>query len=247
MTMREIAPGLWAHATGAAWLPEARAALAADIHLGYAWALRRRGQLAPPAGGGVRAKLERMLDELQPRTLVALGDLVHAPRPGEEERRGIEELAAMICSRTGLIIVRGNHDRALARDFPALAGRLVDRWEAAGWLAVHGDVLEAAPEQARLILGHFHPAIAVRDAAGVAVRVPAFLAFPRAVVLPAFSPLAAGWDLRRGLPEALRPFESQGRPRAWAVSGHAVAGPLACGRRAQSVPPGGSMRKPGAR
>lgn len=220
MIMPELHPGLQAHPSGALWLPAAGAALLADVHLGYAWAMRRRGQLGPPVSAGVGERLERLLQELQPRLLVVLGDLVHAPRPGAEEQAAIERQIASLRAHAGLLLVRGNHDRGFARDFAHLELPAVEEWAFGGWRAVHGD--QAGPGQ-RLILGHFHPAVSIRDAAGARMRLPAFLVFPNAVVLPAFSPLAAGFDVRRGLPAGLRAIVGAGRPGVWATSGTAVA------------------------
>lgn len=195
----EIAPGCFAHASGALWLRECRTALIADAHLGYGWAQRRRGELGPVRDDAARAKLDRVIDELTPGALVFLGDVVHAPRPGRDERASIEAILSSLAARLPLTVVRGNHDRAFARDFAGLGIPVVEEWSADGLVAIHGDRprKEAAP---CTVFGHLHPSLTIRDDAGAGLRVPVFLTAPGIIVLPAFSAFAAGLDLRRPLP-----------------------------------------------
>src|SRR5690349_3818652 len=80
-SLLQIRPGMFAHASGALWLDEIRTLIAADVHLGYGWALRRRGQLGPVGDDKVCQKLISVVKELAPEEIVFLGDLVHAPRP----------------------------------------------------------------------------------------------------------------------------------------------------------------------
>ena len=54
-----LLPGLAAHPSGALWIPESRTLLVADLHLGYGWAQRRRGELGPLAD--FRAAIREML------------------------------------------------------------------------------------------------------------------------------------------------------------------------------------------
>jgi putative SbcD/Mre11-related phosphoesterase len=191
-----------AHPSGALWIPETRTVLVADVHLGYSFAQRRRGELGPLADAVAKEKLLRLADELSPREFVFLGDLVHAPRPSSPEREWIEDLLTQISLRARMIAVRGNHDRAFAREFGHLPIKNVDTWSAPGILALHGDRLATSPipEAATLIMGHLHPSLALRDASGANQRVPLFLVSPHCIVLPAFSPFARGFDVGAGLP-----------------------------------------------
>lgn len=221
--MIEALPGAEVHPSGALWLPAGRTALIADVHLGYAWALRRRGQLAPPVGGGVETRLRTLLDDLRPETLVVLGDLVHAPRPAPEERAAIEAVVDELRQRTRLLLVKGNHDRGFERDFAHLRIPVAESWQAPGWFAIHGDRWVAPPEGHCLVAGHFHPAVTVRDAAGAGRRLPAVIAYPQMVLLPAFSPLAAGAAPRRTLPHEWRTLAGKTKPTIIVVTGATAA------------------------
>ena len=186
-----------AHPAGALWLPESETVIIADVHLGYSWAQRRRG-----ADFRTREKLFALCDELHPAQIVFLGDLVHARRPCSEERAWLEETLNRLAQCAHIIAVRGNHDRAFAKEFGHLPLTHSEAWCNAAITAVHGDRLASAaiPEHAALVLGHLHPCLGVRDAAGATQKLPVFLVSPHCIVLPAFSPFARGYDIACGFP-----------------------------------------------
>jgi hypothetical protein len=193
------------HASGALWLPDLRTAILADLHLGYAWAQRRRGELGPLTSGSAAVRLRRALEELRPQRVVLLGDLYHASRPSAAERRMVEDALSAIAGE--LVLVRGNHDRKIERDFAKAA---VAEWSAPGIVAAHGD---AIPEtDGLLILGHFHPVAKLRDAAGASRRYPVFVLGARVCLLPALSDFSVG-TLWREIPVDVGP-----RPRVFALT-----------------------------
>jgi metallophosphoesterase superfamily enzyme len=199
------------HPSGALWLPEQGTALIADLHLGFAWAQRRRGELWPLTDAGVRSALEALCDELQPKRLVLVGDIIHAPRPSLEEARVIDDTIASLHARTELICVAGNHDRG--QDYPS-------EWRTGGIRAIHGDSLPDAPENGVLtVVGHFHPIMKLRDVSTVKRRHRAFLKGNGLLVLPAFSPFASGCDMRDDMPAALRNWFGTGDVAVTITSG----------------------------
>ncbi|MDQ2841277.1 MAG: metallophosphoesterase [Acidobacteriota bacterium] len=203
--MVSLLAGLCAHPSSALWLPATRTAILADVHLGYSWAQRRRGELGPLADFRTREKLLATVDALEPSEIVFLGDLVHAPRPCGPEREWIEGTLSELSQRAALVAVRGNHDRAFAREFGHLPVTLCEHWSNPLVNAVHGDRLKIAPitDQKTLIVGHLHPCLGIIDAAGASQKLPVFLANRACVVLPAFSPFARGYDILSGLPDDL--------------------------------------------
>lgn len=224
-----ISRELYAHASGALWVPETRTAIIADLHLGYSWAQRRRGELGPLADARTREKLLGVRDQLQPSRYVFLGDVVHAPRPCEPERAWIEEILRALASGAELIAVRGNHDRRFAAEFAHLPFEDVGTWSERSVTAAHGDRMDFAwPQDHTLILGHLHPALAIRDSSGAGHKVPVFLANRRCLVLPAFSPFARGYDIISGLPAELADCFGAEEIQVYAATGKKVArlGPL---------------------
>jgi hypothetical protein len=139
-----VLPGLQAHASGAVWLPESRTVIIADLHLGYSWAQRRRGELGPLADTRTREKLLGCRDELRPERFVFLGDIVHAPRSCEPEREWIIETLRQLSRGAELIAVRGNHDRQFAAEFADLKLIHVEAWSHQLLTAIHGDRFEFA-------------------------------------------------------------------------------------------------------
>ena len=134
----------------------------------------------------------------------------------------MEHTLQALAARVEIIAVRGNHDRAFARDYASLGIRVVENWKGAGLMAMHGDRLPAGPSAERVVIGHIHPAFGVRDDAGHTRRIPVFLVGARAYVLPAFSPLAAGFDVSEGLPPAIRELCGPGGIEVIAATGNRV-------------------------
>ena len=214
----DLGEGRYAHASGALWLPDLRTAVLADVHLGFGWALRRRGQLGPVHDPAIEMKLAGVVAELKPETVVFLGDLVHAPRPTPAEREIVERAIGSLNAR--VIVVLGNHDRGFTRDYPKLPVEVCQEWRPPGLIAVHGD--RSLPEGRHVIAGHIHPALGILDDAGASRRMPVFVAGEQLTLLPAFSTMAAGFDIWAGLP-----FE-MGDPKIVAASGKraVLLGPL---------------------
>jgi hypothetical protein len=219
----EIAPGRIAHGSGALFLLESRTLMIADAHLGYGFAQRRRGQLGPTTDGGILDRLQAVLDFFEPSETVFLGDTVHAPSPMAAEREFIESVLRSILEKSKVRVVQGNHDRAVVRDFGHLPIEVAPSWREGNLLGLHGDRLRLElPDAGHYLLGHLHPAINLRDDAGVNRRVPAFLVSKTATVLPAFSPFAAGMDVSKtSLPKEVKAI--LGRHEIYVATGRQVA------------------------
>lgn len=219
----EIHPGLLAHASGALWIEEIATAVIADLHLGYSWAQRRRGELGPLADERTRAKLLAMRDSLRPRQIVFLGDVVHAPRSCVPEREWIEGTMRDLSATSGLVVVRGNHDRRFASEFSELGCQTVESFSHASVTMVHGDRWNFHwPEGHMLVLGHIHPSLSVRDASGARHKLPVFVAGKRCMVLPAFSPFARGYNMACGIPSELARHLCESEAQTYAVTGKRV-------------------------
>jgi DNA ligase-associated metallophosphoesterase len=217
--MIEMRDGMWAHASGALWLAGDETLLIADAHLGYGWAMRRRGQLGPVRDREAVEKLREVVIEMNPRVVVFLGDLVHAPRPSSHEAILLSGVFEWLASRVEVILVEGNHDRSFRRDFGHLPVAVTREWTSGSIRAVHGDRLEPSQTALHTVLGHFHPAVSVRDPAGAKHRLPAFVFDGSYTVMPAFSPFAAGADLGKGLPAEMKCLFADGVARVVAVTG----------------------------
>src|SRR5262249_44372410 len=126
------------------------------------------------------ARLDALLGRVSFDRLVVAGDLVESRRPCPRTARDVAALTRRLADRgVTLVALAGNHDP------PFLAA--AETLEGAGRAVAHGHRPVSAR---RTITGHHHP---VLRAGGVCA--PCFLVGPAAVVLPAFSPNAAGVGL----------------------------------------------------
>jgi putative SbcD/Mre11-related phosphoesterase len=181
-----------------------KTAVIADVHLGYEWARGSAGDCIPPHSlAETVAKLAAMRKRSRFRRLVIAGDVVESPRPCARTAADLGRLCLWLRDRgVELVLIPGNHDRSLpamaARDgFPAAGVMVEPSLVVDGWTIEHGHRPATAD---RLISGHHH---LVLRAAGQAA--PCFLAGPERIILPAFSPNAAGLDvLSARLPTAFR-------------------------------------------
>lgn len=196
----EIKPGLWLDARRALFLAETQTLVAADLHLGYAWAHRHGGQLLPvSAPEDAPQRLLALIESYAPREVVLLGDIVHRAVAVEALQAELCELINTLHARLRLILVAGNHDRHLRRllDECGLDLPLQTEHRCGKYLLVHGDarrVENAAP--GCVIMGHEHPAITISDGVATRAKCPCFLLSEEVLVLPAFSSWAAGTSVR---------------------------------------------------
>jgi DNA ligase-associated metallophosphoesterase len=173
------------HADRALHWPGGRALFVADVHLGKAAAFRAGGVPLPRGTtGNDLARISALVAATNARTLVVLGDFLHAragrvPALDDAFIRWREAHADL-----EVVIVRGNHD-ARAGDPPA-------SWRVAcvsaphpmpPFLACHEPV---APPTGYALCGHVHPGVVLSEIAGPAARLPCFVIGTRRAILPAF-------------------------------------------------------------
>jgi hypothetical protein len=180
-------------ADGAALLEDAGALLVGDLHLGRDAALQRAG-LPLPAGSDADDvdRLEALAARIAPARLLLLGDLVHARASlGPSLTRDLRRLAALPGVRVGAL--PGNHDRFLAR-LARETGLDVRpaRVRLAGAELAHAPRARPPREGAPLrIAAHLHPVVRLGGGRDT-LRLPAFVAEDRQLVLPAFGSTTAG-------------------------------------------------------
>lgn len=174
---------LEARCSGALWWPEGRWLIVADLHLGKAARMARRGgALLPPyEGAETLRRLQAEITALDPACVVSLGDGFDDDRAAAEidadVAGGIMELAA----GRDWVWIAGNHDGAMEGDLP---GRRLDA------LAMGGAVLRHQPAgEGPDIAGHFHPVVRLAGA-----RRRAMLIGPQHLILPAFGHYTGGLD-----------------------------------------------------
>jgi metallophosphoesterase superfamily enzyme len=137
--------------------------------------------------------LERLLAREPVDRLIVAGDLVETPRPCVRTTRDVQALGHWLNERNvEFIALQGNHDP------PKRPARL-ETIDVGGWTIGHGHRPIVGP---KILFGHHHPTFRLGG-----VNAPCFLVGPAAIVLPAFSPNAAGLNvLTANVP---RPFRDR--------------------------------------
>ncbi|MDB6169940.1 MAG: metallophosphoesterase [Verrucomicrobia bacterium] len=189
-----IRPDLWLDNRRALWLPRPRLLVVADLHWGYAVSHRTQGNLLPLWGDDeIAARLASLIADYRPAEMVWLGDSLHA-LPG---RASAERFLAEPANPATLVLA-GNHDVRWTRATELCVCR-------DGYFFHHGNADHAVPEGCLEIVGHHHPAVTWYDGAGGRLKLPALVDGPRRLIMPAFSPWAAGtpWNSLRAPDETL--------------------------------------------
>lgn len=181
-TRTEIQPGIWLDSRSVVWLETGRLLVVADLHWGYAASHRARGNLLPVWGDReLEDRLNALVRDYAPAEMIWLGDVVHAA----EGAGAVQEYLRR--STVPIQVLAGNHDRR----WPGAIERTAQRGR---FYFHHGDVERPAPAGCLSLIGHHHPAVNWSDGAGGNVRLPVLVASENRLVLPAFSPWAAGAD-----------------------------------------------------
>jgi uncharacterized protein len=176
----EVQSGIWLDSRLALWLAQERLLVVADLHWGYAASHLARGNLLPAWGDDeIEARLRSLVADYQPAEMIWLGDIVHAAEGSARVEEFLREPPAPVT------LLAGNHDRR----WRGARERVLTR---GGFYFHHGDALHRVPPDRTEVIGHYHPAVRWSDSAGTNVRIPALVANPRRLILPAFSPWAAG-------------------------------------------------------
>jgi metallophosphoesterase superfamily enzyme len=183
-----LARGAVALPGGLAWLPGARALVAADAHFAYEDVVG--GALPLWSTDEIAAALTLWAARMNARELIFLGDVIHGSRMSEGAARKVIAVLEDLRSRLEITIVAGNHE-GRSRGVATL-GSIVEEAERDGWLLVHGDVERIDPRP--VMIGHLHPSLHL---AGTST-VPAFLGSERLVVVPALTPYSSGLDVLSG-------------------------------------------------
>lgn len=192
----EIAPGVLLDSRRALVHPAQGWMALADLHYGYELNRNRDGALLPRWGmGECLATLLALIRDHRPRRLILVGDIMDGGGSVTQTGAFLDDLRLQVHE---LILIEGNHDRsALKRGW-----QLQKHHREGGFIFHHGHQSAPPPEDnadVTHITGHEHPAVSLRDGAGLRLKLPAFIQqrlcpVTQHWILPAFSPWAAGGE-----------------------------------------------------
>jgi metallophosphoesterase superfamily enzyme len=189
----------------------------ADLHFGYELSQRAAGNLFPLWGmQTIEARLLELLGDYNPVLLLLLGDLVHDVAGAA----AFFSLVARLRQHCEIMLIAGNHDREIklatgrvrptgghqASNIKSSNVELMESWRSDGFYFHHGDCAVELPDCIQ-VSGHHHPVGAVRDGAGLRLKLPALVQRRNCWIMPAFSPWAAGTE-----------WPPDGQSRVWLCS-----------------------------
>jgi uncharacterized protein len=200
----ELIPDL----SGALYVPEYSALLVADLHLEKGSSFLERGLHIPPFDTrSTLSVLESVVDRLQPRLLIALGDTFHDRGGPDRLDPADRDRITALARRREVVWIVGNHDPVLPAD---LGAEIVSEVSLGPLTLRH--VPAAALDQSCEVAGHFHPVASV-VARGRRLTARSFVADETRLVLPAFGAYTGGLNARA--PEIASLFS--GRFNVWMI------------------------------
>ena len=170
----------WCDPRGALYFPALGLLCVSDLHLEKGSALARRGLLVPPYDtAATLLRLQAVIDQYRPKTVVSLGDSFHDSDGAARLPAALRaDLAALTVGRDWFWVA-GNHD---PRPPAGLPGDTVDAL-AVGALTFRHEPTAAAP--AGEIAGHLHPCARIVQR-GRSVRRRCFATDGARAIMPAF-------------------------------------------------------------
>ncbi len=141
-----------------------------DLHLGIEYDFYKSGITLPSQTGKAAEKIMSIIDKTRCKKLIILGDIKHkVPGSSFQEQKEIPHFFSYLSETVKIEIVKGNHDAGIEKYLPgnvrmhAGSGFLYREHYLCHGHALPGkDVLEAR----RIITGHLHAVIEVKDRLG---------------------------------------------------------------------------------
>jgi len=155
--------------------PDRQALLVADLHLGKDASFRAAGMAVPSdSTKATLGAISEMIEEKGARELYVLGDLFHARSSLSLHATGAFEAFCHHHQDVTIVLIRGNHDRAVGALPEHWPIRVVpERLELDGLVMAHHPA--TCPSQAELLIcGHLHPAYEFQTRLESTGKLPAF-------------------------------------------------------------------------
>ena len=179
----------------ALYLPDEKALLVSDVHLGKAETFQSLGIPIPNQMNEENLeRLRSLCQQTNPKKLFVLGDLFHSKKSlVPEVLIAWDKFLNKILAETTLIV--GNHDRRLVAELPPLSMDCsIDAIELGPFLLSHEP--EDACKGMLNICGHIHPVVKLRSRTD-SLRLPCFFVEydDRRLTLPSFGEFTGGYEV----------------------------------------------------
>lgn len=173
-----------------------------DLHLGIEEQYEREGVYLPGSFlDEIIQSVKEPAKKVSAERIVILGDVKHEfGKPQELEWYGVKKLIKELSSIARLEVVRGNHDNYILNILSEFHIPLHLNMRVGNYFLAHGHVFYPEEETGKkVIIGHEHPTVSVRDDLGIRHRFKAFLKCRiekrDVIVLPSASRITLGTDI----------------------------------------------------
>lgn len=175
---------------GGLWWEASSVLVMSDLHLEKGSSYAARGQMLPPYDTrATLGRVTRLVEALQPATVILLGDSFHDPRA--RARMSPDDVAALrrLTNLSDWVWIEGNHDPAPPAD---LGGRTAFELTIGTLTFRHVPSESSAPGE---VAGHLHPCARVVGRGGRSVRKRCFVTDGERLIMPAYGALAGGLNV----------------------------------------------------
>ncbi|MGC8663221.1 MAG: metallophosphoesterase [Thermoplasmata archaeon] len=180
------------------YFPDEKMAVFSDFHIGFEEVMAQKGLLLPKLQKRrIIEILDKMFQFYDIEMFLIDGDFKHEfSRNVKQEWNEVEEIINYILKRSELVVVRGNHDNYLQTILSKYGITLMRSFKVRNYTFVHGD--KPVEVKNKIIIGHEHPSIKIRDNVGGILSMPTFLQGKCITVLPSPSIYSSGSDILAG-------------------------------------------------
>ena len=171
-----------------------------DIHLGLEGSMTSKGSYVPQFQlEDIKEEIEQIKSETEAKRILVNGDLKNQFSTSYTERKEIEEFLEFLDQEfEEVILIKGNHDTILDNTAEKKGLELRESFKQDGILFVHGHE-EVEQDFDTLVIGHEHPALALKDEVGVKEKIDCFLygetGDGNIIVMPAYSKISNGSEI----------------------------------------------------
>jgi DNA ligase-associated metallophosphoesterase len=162
------------------FIPDFHLVVVSDVHLGKAGHFRKHGiPISSAIHGEDINRLQDLIDQLQPKSMLFLGDLFHSVENSEWE----QFTKFLLRNHTiQFILVKGNHDILTDKAYDHLNLEVTPRFLLASLSFTH----EKETDLYFNMSGHIHPGVRIRGAAKQQLTLPCFYLGLDHLIMPAF-------------------------------------------------------------
>jgi len=154
----------------AVFIPEKKALVIAELHLGLEYELYKSGVTIPPQGERFRETVDKLIEQIKAKTLIIVGDIKHkVPGSTIREDKEIPKFLNSLKEKIKIVLVKGNHDDQIEEIIPqgvkvySSRGLKLGKY---GFFHGHAWPSKKLMDCNYLFMAHIHPAIEFKDMFG---------------------------------------------------------------------------------